>query len=103
MMNQTKAADLCPCGSGLFFLRCHGSVMNNAGELPLGKGNPNAPKERVSIVGFPGTYQTLHMMFRFKGDDPHNALPSGGTPGRPVASSLYPARHSRGTSYLFTF
>jgi hypothetical protein len=55
--------------------------MNDAGEIPLGKGDPNAPEERVSLVGFPGTYQTLHMMYRFKGNDPRNALPPGGTPG----------------------
>jgi hypothetical protein len=55
--------------------------MSNAGEIPLGKGDPNAPEERVSLVGFPGTYQTLHMMYHFKGDDPRNALPPGGTPG----------------------
>jgi hypothetical protein len=80
-MGETRAGELCSCGSGLPFRRCHGSVMNNAGEIPLGKGDPNAPEERVSLVGFPGTYQTLHMMYRFKGNDPRNALPLGGTPG----------------------
>ena len=80
-MAETKSGELCSCGSGLSFRRCHGSVMNNAGEIPLGKGDPNAPEERVSLVGFPGTYQTLHVMYRFKGNDPRNALPLSGTPG----------------------
>jgi hypothetical protein len=56
-------------------------VLKSPGEIPLGKGDPNAPEERVSLVGFPGTYQTLHMLYRFKGDDPRNTLPLGGTPG----------------------
>jgi hypothetical protein len=80
-MGETKADELCSCGSGLEFRQCHGSVMNNAGEIPIGKGNPTAPQERVSLVGFPGTYQTLHMIYRFKGNDPRNTLPPGGTPG----------------------
>jgi hypothetical protein len=80
-MDETNVGGLCSCGSGLPFRRCHGSVMNNAGEIPLGKGDPNAPEERVSLVGFPGTYQTLHMVYRFKGNDPRNTLPPGGTPG----------------------
>ena len=81
-MSEAEPKDhLCPCGSGLSYRRCHGSVLKNPGEIPLGKGDPNAPEERVSLVGFPGTYQTLHMLYRFKGDDPRNTLPLGGSPG----------------------
>jgi hypothetical protein len=80
-MSEVESNNLCPCGSGLAHRRCHGSVLKSAGEIPLGKGDPNAPEERVSLVGFPGTYQTLHMLYRFKGDDPRNTLPLGGSPG----------------------
>lgn len=80
-MPETEAKDLCPCGSGLPNRRCHGSVLKSPGEIPLGKGDPNAPEERVSLVGFPGTYQTMHVLYRFKGDDPRNTLPLGGSPG----------------------
>jgi hypothetical protein len=80
MSNETQV-ELCPCGSGLPYRRCHGSVLNSPGAIPVGISDPNSPQERVSLVGFPGTYQTLHMLYRFKGDDPRNSLPLGGTPG----------------------
>src|ERR1700688_563329 len=80
-MSNDEQGKLCPCGSGLPHRRCHGSVLTSPGAIPIGKGDPNAPEERVSLVGFPGTYQTLHMLYRFKGNDPRNALPPGGTPG----------------------
>ncbi len=80
-MSNHEPGELCPCGSGLPHRRCHGSVLSSPGAIPIGKGDPNSPEERVSLVGFPGTYQTLHMLYRFKGDDPRNSLPLGGTPG----------------------
>jgi hypothetical protein len=80
-MSEVEQKDLCPCGSGLPHRRCHGSVMKSPEEIPLAKKDPNAPEERVSLVGFPGTYQTLHMLYRFKGEDPRNTLPLGGSPG----------------------
>jgi hypothetical protein len=80
-MSEKESNDLCHCGSGLPFHRCHGSVLKSPRDIPIGKGDPNAPEERVSLVGFPGTYQTMHMLYRFKGDDPRNKLPLGGSPG----------------------
>jgi hypothetical protein len=80
-MSKDEPKDLCHCGSGLPYRRCHGSVLKSPGEIPVGKRDPNAPVERVSLVGFPGTYQTLHALYRFKGDDPRNTLPLGGSPG----------------------
>jgi hypothetical protein len=56
-------------------------LLKSPGDIPVGKGDPNAPKERVSLTGFPGTYQSLHMLYRFKGNDPRNALPLEGSPG----------------------
>ncbi len=80
-MSELEAEDLCPCGSSLPYRRCHGSVLNSAGEIPLGKGDPNAPEERISLGGFPGTYQTLHVLYRFQEHDPRNNLPLGGSSG----------------------
>ena len=80
-MSNDKQGELCACGSGLPHVRCHGSVLNSPGGIPVGKGDPQSPEDRVSLVGFPGTYQTLHMLYRFKEDDPRNSLPLGGTPG----------------------
>lgn len=81
MSDAEQKDDLCTCGSGLPHRRCHGAVLKSPGEIPIGKSDPHSPQERVSLVGFPGTYQTLHMLYRFKGDDPRNALPLGGSPG----------------------
>ena len=80
-MSNDEQGELCPCGSGLPHRHCHGSVLSSPDAIPIGKGDPNSPEERVSLVGFPGTHQTLHMLYRFKGDDPRNSLPLGGTPG----------------------
>jgi SEC-C motif len=80
-MAETNMKQPCSCGSGLPYHRCHGSVLNSPADIPLGKDDPNAPEEKVFLVGFPETYQTLHMLYRFKGDDPRNALPLAGTPG----------------------
>jgi len=80
-MSEDEPKDLCSCGSGLSYRRCHGSVLRSPAEIPVAKGDPNAPEERASLAGFPGTYQTLHMLYRFKGDDPRNSLPLGGSPG----------------------
>lgn len=81
-MSNDEQGELCPCGSGLPHRRCHGSILSSPSAIPIGKGDPNSPEVRVSLVGFPGTYQTLHMLYRFKGDDPRNSLPLGGTPGQ---------------------
>ena len=80
-MSENESKNLCHCGSGLPLRRCHGSVLKSPGEIPVGTGDPNAPEERVSLVGFPGTHQTMHMLYRFKGDDPRNNLPLGGSSG----------------------
>jgi hypothetical protein len=80
-MAETIVDQPCACGSGLSYRRCHGSVLKSPADIPIGNGDPNAPTERVSLTGFPGTYQTLHMLYRLKGDDPRNALPLGGSPG----------------------
>jgi Methylamine utilization protein MauJ len=80
-MSENESKNLCHCCSGLPLRRCHGSVLKSPGEIPVGTGDPNAPEERVSLVGFPGTHQTMHMLYRFKGDDPRNNLPLGGSPG----------------------
>jgi len=47
-----------------------------AGNVPL-----KATEARVSLVGFPGTYQSMHQIYRYKGDDPRNSLPLAGSPG----------------------
>jgi hypothetical protein len=80
-MSNIGRNDLCPCGSGLKYKRCHGSVLNSPAEIPKGTTPPDSREERVSLVGFPGTYQTLHQIYQFKGDDPRNHLPLGGSPG----------------------
>lgn len=72
--------DPCPCGSGLKFKRCHGSVVDpksaTAGKLALG-----ATHTGSILGGFPGQHQQLHQMFRFKEGDPRNDLPPMGAPG----------------------
>lgn len=67
-MSASESNHLCHCGSGLPLGRSHGSVLKSPGDIPIGEGDPNAPEERVSLVGFPATYQTMHMLYRFKGD-----------------------------------
>jgi hypothetical protein len=81
IMSESDSENLCHCGSGLPLRRCHGSVLKSPGDIPLGKGDPNSPDERVPLLGFPGTHQTMHVLYRFKGDDPRNNLPLGGSPG----------------------
>jgi hypothetical protein len=74
-----QANQQCPCGSGLTYGRCHGTIVDPAsaiGNVPL-----NTAQAKVSLVGFPGTYQTLHLINRFKGQDPRNAIPKQGSPG----------------------
>ncbi len=73
--------DPCPCGSGIKYKRCHGSVIKSSAEID-GNVPLETSQERVSLVGFPGTYQSLHQLYRFKGDDPRNSLPLGGSPGQ---------------------
>jgi len=55
--------------------------MKSTAEIPSANVPLNATQERVSLVGFPGTYQTLHQLYRFKVDDPRNHLPLEGSPG----------------------
>jgi hypothetical protein len=79
-MSKVGRNDDCPCGSKLKYKRCHGSVLKSTSSIesniPL-----DATKQRVSVGGFPGTYQSLHQLYRFKGDDPRNSLPLEGSPG----------------------
>lgn len=71
--------DACPCGSGLKYKRCHGSVVEPKtapGNLALG-----ATQAGLQIGGFPGQHQQFHQIFRFKEGDPRNDLPIEGAPG----------------------
>jgi SEC-C motif len=71
--------DACPCGSGLKYKRCHGSVVEPKtapGNLALG-----ATQAGLQIAGFPGQHQQFHQIFRFKEGDPRNDLPIEGAPG----------------------
>jgi hypothetical protein len=67
----------CPCGSGLKYKRCHGSIVDprtGPGNLEL-----DATEGRLSLGSFPGQHQKLHQMFRFKAGDPRNDLPPLGS------------------------
>ncbi|WP_433966483.1 SEC-C metal-binding domain-containing protein [Tunturiibacter gelidiferens] len=54
-MSKVGRNDDCPCGSKLKYKRCHSSVLNSTASIesnvPL-----DATEQRVSLVGFPGTY-----------------------------------------------
>ncbi len=79
-MSQVGPDDLCPCNSGLKYKMCHGSVLTSTEEISSNV-PPEASEGRISLTGFPGTYQTMHVLYRFKGDDPRNKLPLEGSPG----------------------
>jgi hypothetical protein len=72
--------DLCPCGSRLKYKKCHGSILKSGEEVQSSLPS-DAAQGRVSLVGFPGTYQQMHALFRFKGEDPRNSAPLEGSPG----------------------
>ena len=49
--------------------------------FPLAPETRMRPKSVCHSLVFRGTHQTMHMLYRFKGDDPRNNLPLGGSPG----------------------
>lgn len=71
--------DPCPCGSGLKYKRCHGSVVDP--KLSVGNAPLNATAAGAILGGFPGQHQQFHAIFRFKEGDPRNDLPVMGAPG----------------------
>lgn len=78
-MEKVGQSEPCPCGSGLEYKRCHGSVVDpkkSPGNMPL-----DATTMTVPIGGFPAQHQQMHQIFRFNGDDPRNNLPVEGAPG----------------------
>jgi hypothetical protein len=78
-MQAVGRNDPCPCGSGLKFKRCHGSVVDpktSPGNLPLG-----VTQSGSILGGFPGQHQQFREIFRFKAGDPRNDLPVQGAPG----------------------
>ncbi len=76
---RPDGSSLCPCGSGIEYKRCHGSLVDPAkspGNLPIGAAETRAP-----LTGFPGQLQQLHVMNQFPGDDPRSVVPPEGAPG----------------------
>ena len=73
----------CPCGSGLKYKKCCGSVLReaNRGEAASKGLPPNQTNATLPSMGLPGQHQQIHIVNQFKGDDPRNHAPLGGSPG----------------------
>ena len=68
----------CPCGSGIEYKRCHGSIVDPAtspGNIPI-----NATAAKLGLARFPGQLQQLHIMNQFPSEDPRSLVPPGGAP-----------------------
>jgi SEC-C motif len=70
----------CPCGSGKKYKRCHGGGGKGGdravSEIPLAAKNVS-----VKFTGLAAQAEHLHIINRFKGDDPRNRVPIKGTEG----------------------
>jgi len=73
----------CPCGSGLKFKKCCGSVLRQSAldEAASAGLPPNQRSTTVELMGLPGQHQQVHIVNRFKGDDPRNPVPLQGAEG----------------------
>jgi SEC-C motif len=80
--------DPCPCGSGLKYKKCCGSVLreSNREEIATQGLPPTATTATVPLMGLPGEQQQVHLVNQFKGDDPRNRTPFGGSPGEYVVT-----------------
>lgn len=80
-MAKTGRNDPCPCGSGKKYKRCHGAIA----PTPVLRGDamldPKATSTKITFMGLPAQPEHLHIVNRFKGDDPRNAAPLQGTEG----------------------
>src|SRR5690242_226052 len=75
--------DPCPCGSGLKYKKCCGSVLREDTREQAAKTglSPTQSSATLPPMGLPGQHQQLHLINQFKGDDPRNNAPLGGSPG----------------------
>jgi hypothetical protein len=78
----------CPCGSGLKYKKCCGSVLREANREEIATQGlpPNATTATMPLMGLPGEQQQVHLVNQFKGDDPRNRTPLGGSPGEYVVT-----------------
>ena len=78
----------CPCGSGLKYKKCCGSVLREANREEIAAEGlpPKATTATVPLMGLPGEQQQVHLVNQFKGDDPRNRTPLGGSPGEYVVT-----------------
>jgi hypothetical protein len=83
MKSEIGRNDLCPCGSGLKYKKCCGSVLRESNRAEAAR-TGLSPTQRNAILppmGLPGHHQQIHIVNQFKGDDPRNSAPLGGSPG----------------------
>jgi hypothetical protein len=80
--------DPCSCGSGLKYKKCCGSVVREANREEIAAQGlpPNATTATMPPMGLPGEQQQVHIVNQFKGDDPRNKTPFGGSPGEYVVT-----------------
>ncbi len=89
MKNQKPGRnDPCPCGSELKYKKCCGSVLHEANREEVAAQGlpPKATTATVPLMGLPGEQQQVHLVNQFKGDDPRNKMPLGGSPGEYVVT-----------------
>lgn len=83
MTAQPGRNDPCPCGSGLKYKKCCGSVLKEStrGEAAKSGLSPTQTSATLPPMGLPGQHQQIHLLNQFKGDDPRNRTPLGGSAG----------------------
>ncbi len=83
MTQDTGRNDPCPCGSGLKYKKCCGSVLRESTREQAAKTGlpPFQINATLPPMGLPGHHQQIHIVNQFKGDDPRNTAPLGGSPG----------------------
>ena len=81
MTDSVGRNELCPCGSGLKYKKCCGSVLRKENREAAASLPPNQLNAQIPPMGLPGQRQQVHIINRFKGNDPRNSAPFGGSPG----------------------
>ena len=73
--------DLCPCGSGKKYKRCHGLTHARAERPKEDILDPKAVSATINFMGLPAQAEHLHAINRFKDGDSRNAIPLQGAEG----------------------
>lgn len=82
-MSKIQRNDPCPCGSGLKYKKCCGSVLRGDLPAPARIGlPPNQMDAKITLMGLAGAAEQLHLINRFVDGDARNAIPMSGTDGQ---------------------